>query len=102
MKKAMVGVVLIASFILASCGDSSNKKVDKDKLEALVLYDIKKDINQKIGGGGATYSINSFNLVKLSDVEYSGVVDMNFNSEKTQLKVKVICDGDKYQYEILD
>ena len=106
MKKAITifGAILIASFILASCGDSStkkNKKMDKDILETLVLNDIKKDMDQKIGNGGATYSINSFNLVKLSDVEYSGVLDFDFNSQNAQMKVKVICDGDNYQYEIL-
>ena len=106
MKKAMTifGAILIASFILASCGDSStkkNKKMDKDILETLVLNDIKKDMDQKIGNGDATYSINNFNLVKLSDVEYSGVLDFDFNSQNAQMKVKVICDGDNYQYEIL-
>ena len=75
--------------------------MDKDILETLVLNDIKKDMDQKIGNGDATYSINSFNLVKLSDVEYSGVLDFDFNSQNAQMKVKVICDGDNYQYEIL-
>ena len=106
MKKAITifGAILIASFILASFGESSTKKIkkmDKDILETLVLNDIKKDMDQKIGNGDATYSINSFNLVKLSDVEYSGVLDFDFNSQNAQMKVKVICDGDNYQYEIL-
>ena len=41
--------------------------------------------------------LNHSDYVKLSDVEYSGVLDFDFNSQNAQMKVKVICDGDNYQ-----
>ena len=101
MKKIIIifGAILFTSFILTSCGES--EKETKERLEALVLNDLKSNFDQTIGNGGATYSINSFSLVKVSDVEYSGIMDFIFNEQESQLKVKVIHDGDTYQWEIL-
>lgn len=89
MKKIIYTLVILLSFVLASCNNYSKEQLEQDVKTSIIAE--KNDPN---------ISVKDVNLIKTQENTYEGYVNTIESGEQFQYNVTVVVDGDEFIWEI--
>lgn len=83
---------LLLSFTLFSC------KISTGQLE----NEVQNLMEEKFEEAGLNIKVNNISLVHKGGNDYTGLVILECEGEIEQFDINVICDGESFQYEIVN
>ena len=92
MKKVglIVCAVLMAVFCLTGCGPSTED----------IAEQVKVSMSEKLGK--EQIKVESVSLVHEDGNKYVGIAKLSAKGENKEVSIKVVCDGESFQWEIVE